>query len=177
MTMNKIRFTSLTAMILAVVAARWLPHVPNFTPVTALALFGGASFGDKRLAFIVPLLGLFLSDLVLGFYSITPLVYVSFALVVGLGLWLRHRKNLPRITFAAIVGALLFFVVTNFGVWALDGLYPRTLAGLGECYLAAVPFFCNTLASSLLYSTLLFGGWALAEKRWPTLAEAAPAAV
>jgi len=162
-------------MILAVVAARWLPHPPNFSPITALALFGGASFADKRIAFLVPLLGLLLSDLVLGFYSITPFVYGSFALIVVLGLWLRQRKSVARILFAAVASALLFFLVTDFGVWVLGDLYPNTLAGLGDCYVAAIPFFRNTLASSLLYSALLFGGLALAKKRFASLREPAMA--
>ena len=173
--MNKTRFTLLTGMILTVVAARWLPHPPNFTPITALALFGGASFADKRAAFSVPLLGLIVSDLVLGFYVITPVVYGSFALIVGLGLWLRRRKSFSRVAFAAVASALLFFVVTNFGVWALGGLYPKTAAGLGDCYVAAIPFFRNTLGSSLLYSALLFGGLALVEKRFASLREPAVA--
>jgi hypothetical protein len=174
--MNKPRFTFLAGIILAAAFSRLIPHPPNFTPITALALFGGASFADKRTAFIVPLLGLFASDLVLGFYSITPVVYGSFALIVGLGLWLRRRKSFSRVAFAAVASALIFFVVTNFGVWTLGGLYPKTAAGLADCYLAAIPFFRNTLASDLIYSALLFGGLVLAEKRWPILAETAPAA-
>ena len=171
--MNQSRFNFLAGMVLVITAARLLPHPPNCTPVIALSLFGGASFGRKRAAFLLPLLGLFLSDLVLGFYSITPFVYASFALIVGLGRWLRRRKDFSRTAFAALAGALLFFVVTNFGVWVLGGLYPQTLAGLGDCYVAALPFFRNTLVSSLLYSALLFGGLALAEKRFASLREPA----
>lgn len=171
-----IRFKVLTGMVFAVVAARWLPHPPNFTPIMALALFGGATFTNKRAAFLVPLAGLFLSDLALGFSSITPMVYGSFALIVALGLWLRTRKSISSVAFAAIASGLLFFIVTNFGVWTLGGLYPKTLAGLGECYVAAIPFLRNTLVSSFVYSALLFGGWALAEERWPALADPAPAA-
>lgn len=173
--MNKNRFLVLAGLVLAVVAARWLPHPPNFTPLTALALFGGASFADRRAAFLVPLLGLLLSDLWLGFYLVTPFVYGSFTLIVGIGSWLRRRKTFSRIAGAATAATLLFFVVTNFGVWTLGGLYPKTPAGLGDCYVAAIPFLGNTLASSLLYSALLFGGLALAEKQFATLREPAPA--
>jgi len=69
---------------------------------------------------------------------------------------------------------VLFFVLTNFGVWALGALYPKTLTGLTECYVVAIPFFRNALLSDLFYSALLFGGLALAEKQWPILGEAAP---
>lgn len=126
--------------------------------------------------FLVPLAGLFLSDLVLGFYAITPVVYGSFALIVCLGFWVRQRQTVWRIAGASVVGALLFFLLTNLGAWAMDTLYPKTWPGLADCFVAAIPFFGNTLASDLFYSALLFGGLALAEKRWPTLAETAPAA-
>ena len=173
--MNKTRFTVLAGMILAAAASRLLPHPPNFTPIAALAMFGGASFAEKRAAFLVPLAGLLLSDLVLGFYAITPVVYGSFALIVCLGFRLRQRQSVWRIAGGAVAGAVVFFVLTNFGVWAFETLYPKTMIGLLDCYVAAIPFFRNTLLSDLLYSTLLFGGLALAEKRWPMLAEATPA--
>ena len=170
-TMNKIRFTLLAGMILVAAASRLIPHPPNFIPLAALALFGGASFASKRAAFFVPLAGLFLSDLVLGLYTITPVVYCSFALITCLGFWLRRRQNIWRIAGATVAGAALFFVLTNFGVWLIGGLYRRAWAGLVDCFVAAIPFFRNTLISDLLYSALLFGGLALAEKRWPILAE------
>ncbi len=175
--MNKTRFSVLAGMILAAAASRLIPHPPNSTPVAALALFGGASFAGKRAALSMPLAGLFLSDLVLGFCTITPVVYASFAAIVGLGFWLRRRQNIWRLAFASITGAALFFALTNFGVWALDSLYPKTWTGLVDCYTAAIPFFGNTLLSDLFYSALLFGSLALAEKRWPALAETAPSAI
>jgi len=174
--MNKPRFIVLAGIILAAAASRLIPHPPNFTPVAALALFGGASFARKRTALLVPLAAMFLSDLVLGFSTITPVVYASLALIASLGFWLRRRPTVSRTLTAAVAGAGLFFVVTNFGVWALGTLYPKTAAGLAECFVAAIPFFRNTLVSDLLYTALLFGGFALAEKRWPVLAETAPAA-
>ncbi|MDE3068901.1 MAG: hypothetical protein KGJ60_15315 [Verrucomicrobiota bacterium] len=173
--MTNPRYMLLAGMILAGAASRLIPHPPNFTPVAALALFGGASFASKRVALLVPLAGLFLSDLVLGFYPITPVVYASFALIVCLGFRLRRRQGVGRLAGATLAGAALFFALTNLGVWAFDTLYPKTLAGLAECFVAAIPFFWNTLVSDLLYSALLFGGLALAEKRWPVLTETAPA--
>jgi Family of unknown function (DUF6580) len=175
MNMNRSRLTVLAGMLLAAAVSRLLPHPPNFTPVAALALFGGASFSDKRTAFLVPLTALFLSDLWLGFYALTPLVYGCFAVSVCLGFWLRRGRGVARIAAAAVAGSVIFFIVTNLGVWAFDSLYPKTMAGITECYVAAIPFFRNTLAGDLVYSGLLFGGLALAEKRWPALAEAKPA--
>ncbi|HXR97639.1 MAG TPA: DUF6580 family putative transport protein [Terriglobales bacterium] len=174
--MGKARFTVLAAMVLAVVASRLIPHAPNFTPLAALALFSGASFAGKRAAFLVPLCGLLLSDMVLGFYPISAVVYGSFALITCLGFWLRRGTTVSRLAGTTLAGALLFFVLTNFGVWMLGAWYPRTVAGLGECFVAAIPFLRNTVVSDLLYSALLFGGLALLEKRWPRLAERVPAA-
>jgi len=163
--MNKPRFAVLIGMIMVATAMRLFPHAPNFTPITAMALFGGACFADKRAAFLVPLVGLFLSDLLLGFYAQMPVVYGSFILIVCLGFWLRQRRNVSTIIGASVAAAVLFFVLTNLGVWAFSTLYPKTLAGLADCYVMAIPFFGNTLLSSLLYSAVLFGGLALAESR------------
>ncbi|HUZ08330.1 MAG TPA: DUF6580 family putative transport protein [Candidatus Paceibacterota bacterium] len=171
--MNKPRFIMLAGMILAAAASRLIPHPPNFTPIAAIALFGGAQFSSKRAAFLVPLAGLFLSDLVFGFCAITPVVYGSFALTVCLGFWVRHRRSVQRIAFAAVASAILFFVVTNFGVWAVDNLYPKTTAGLVDCYVAAIPFFRNMLLGDLIYSVLLFGALAFAENRFVRLREPA----
>lgn len=169
--MNKPRFLFLVGIILAAAVSRLIPHPPNFSPIAAIALFGGAQFADKRLAFLVPLAAMFLSDLVLGLHSLIPVIYGGFALIVCLGFWLRRRQNVWAIGGAAIVGALLFFVLTNFGVWAIGHLYPKTPAGLVDCYVAAIPFFRNTLLSNLLYSALLFGGLAVAENRFVKLRE------
>src|SRR5437588_720532 len=107
--MNKTRFVMLMGMILAAAASRLIPHPPNFTPIAAIALFGGAGFANKRAAFLVPLAGLFLSDLVFGFYGITPVVYGAFALTVCLGFWVRRHHSVQRIALAAVASAILFF--------------------------------------------------------------------
>jgi hypothetical protein len=174
MPMLKPRLLVLISMILLAAATRLIPHPPNMTSLTAVALFGGAYFSDKRLAFAVPLIALFLSDLVLGFYHHMEVVYLSFALIVTIGLWLQsHRTALP-IAGAALVSSVLFFALTNFGVWAFDALYPKTLGGLIACYVAAIPFFQNTLIGDLLYTAVLFGGFALLENRVPALRDPAP---
>jgi hypothetical protein len=172
--MNKPRFAVLMVMILVATALRLIPHPPNFTPLTAMALFGGACFTDKRAAFLVPLTALFFSDLFLGFYTGMPVVYGAFALTVCLGFWLRHQRNASRVIGASIAGAMMFFILTNLGVWAFDALYPKTMGGLVDCYVMAIPFLGNTVLSSLLYSAMLFGGLALAESRFMGLREYDP---
>ena len=167
------RFFALATLVALGVAARFLPHPPNFSPVAALGLFAGAHFGDRRVAVAVPLLILSLSNLVLGFSALTPIVYASFALIVWLGCALRGRPTAAQVASAALGSAVFFFVTTNFGVWAVGGLYPRTGAGLAACYVAALPFFRNTLTSDLLYTAALFGTWRWLERRWPALATGA----
>ena len=174
--MNKPRFLFLAGMILLAAGSRLIPHPPNFSPIAALALFGGAQFADKRLALLVPLAAMFLSDLVLGLHPLIPVIYGSFALIACLGFWLRRWRSVWAVVGAAMIGALLFFVLTNFGVWAMGHMYPKTPAGLLACYAAAIPFFQNTLLSNLFYAALLFGGLAVAEHRFVKLREIPAAA-
>jgi hypothetical protein len=166
------RLLALTLMVAAAAAARLLPHAPNFTPIAALALFGGAKFDDKRLAFAVPAAAMLLSDLVLGFHASLPAVYLAFALVVGLGLLLRGRERLISISAAVLTGSAAFFIITNLAVWAIGSMYPKTTAGLVDCYVAALPFFRNELAGDGAYALLLFGGFALLERRFTPLRRA-----
>ena len=175
MQMLQPRLLILISMILVAAASRLIPHPPNVTSLTALALFGGAYFSDRRLAFLVPLTALFLSDLVLGFYHHMEVVYLSFALIGAIGLWLQKRRTALPIAGAALASSVLFFVLTNFGVWAFDALYPKTLEGLIACYVAAIPFFQNTLLGDLFYAAVLFGGFALLERQLPALRDPAVA--
>jgi hypothetical protein len=163
------RLLALLSAILAAAALRLVPHPPNFTPIGAMALFSGAYLGRRALAFVAPLAALLLSDLVLGFYHGMATVYLSMALVTVIGMLALQRRSALRIGSAAVVGSLLFFVLTNLGMWWFSGFYPHTLAGLEACYVAAIPFFQNSLAGDLFYASLLFGGFAIAERMVPAL--------
>lgn len=171
------RFFAVLGITFSAAAMRLLPHSPNMTPIAAMALFGGAYFAAKRTAFLVPLAAMYLSDLALGFFVydfgwfhlFMPFVYASFAVTVCLGLLVRRRLNLLTVGGAALTGSVLFFIVTNFGVWLVGSLYPKTLAGLLSCYIAAIPFFRNTLAGDAAYTLVLFGGFALAQRFIPVL--------
>lgn len=171
MTDNRTRLLAILLAILAAAFLRLVPHPPNFGPIGALALFSGAMLGRRWLAFAAPLGALVLSDLVLGFYPELLFVYASVLAIVLIGWAVAKRKTALTIAAAAVASSVFFFAVTNFGVWLVMDYYPKTLAGLTACYVAAIPFFQNTLASDLLFSALLFGGWALAERVLPVLRE------
>jgi hypothetical protein len=161
----KTHYGILSAMIIAAAAMRLLPHPANFTPIAALALFAGARFDDKRWAFLIPLAAMALSDILLGVNDQMPVTYGAFAVIVAMGFSLKERTTVLRVTCASAAAATFFFVVSNLGVWASGGLYPRTFQGLVACYVAAIPFYQNSLAGTLFYAALLFGGFALAEKQ------------
>jgi len=169
MTTNHSRLIALVTAIVAAAALRLVPHPPNFTPIGAMALFSGAYLGRKALAFAAPLGALLLSDVVLGFYHGQATVYFSVALIVMIGMVALSRVSPLRVGAAAILSSVLFFVVTNFGMWLFSGFYPHTIAGLETCYVAAIPFFQNTIAGDLFYATLLFGGFRVAELLVPAL--------
>lgn len=166
-------YRTLLALGIIVLAAalRIAPHPWNFTPVGAMALFSGAVTRDRRLAFFFPLPALFAGDIFIGFHKLMPVVYASFLVSVAIGFWLRNRRTVSRISAATLFGAIQFFLVTNFAVWAVGLSYPRTGPGLLACYAAGVPFFWNTLAGDAVYAALLFGGFALAERLFPALRE------
>ena len=169
MNANHARLIALLSAIVVAAALRLVPHPPNFTPIGAMALFSGAYLGKRSLAFVAPLGALLLSDLVLGFYHGMPTVYFSVALIVMLGSVALQRVSPLRVGAAAVASSILFFAITNFGMWLFSGFYPRTWVGLEACYVAAFPFFQNTLAGDLFYSVLLFGGFRVAELLMPTL--------
>ena len=163
------RYIFTFGLILAAALSRLLPHPMNVAPITALALFGGVYLG-KRQAFIIPIAAMLLSDFFLGFYSGMTWVYGSFIAIVGIGLWLKSQQGIASTFFSSIVGSILFFIVTNFGVWISSQVsYPHNFAGLMECYTAAIPFFRNTLVGDLAYVAGLFGLFELINKFVPDL--------
>jgi hypothetical protein len=174
MPQTKPRLLTVAGFIGFAAVLRVLPHPWNFTPIGAMALFGGAQIRERTRAFLWPFAALILSDLVLGFSPINWFVYAGFAVVVGIGTLISRRKALATIGAAAVASSVTFFLITNFGSWVIDGLYPKTLQGLLACYAAGIPFFQGTLVGDLGYAAILFGGWALAERRFPMLRESPP---
>lgn len=167
--MNRTKLLIVLAIIAIAALFRFLPHPPNFVPLTAIALFAGAYITDKRLAFLIPIGAMFVSDVFIGFHNTMPFVYASLVAIVGIGMLLQNRQRVAPIALATISGSILFFILTNFGVWLVGTMYPKTVEGLISCYIAAIPFFRNSLAGDVVYVTALFGGYALLKHWIPTL--------
>ncbi|HRD79820.1 MAG: hypothetical protein IAE84_15155 [Saprospiraceae bacterium] len=183
MSNSTIRYSFLLGMIALAVVSRILPHPHNFTPIGAVALFGAAYFTRKWVAMLAPFIALWLSDLFInnviygqyydGFQWFGSLwVYGAFALINLLGMAALRRVSAARVGGSALAASVLFFIVTNFAVWASGGMYPKNTEGLIACFVAGLPFFGNTIMGDLFYSLVLFGAfeWAQARKLIPAAA-------
>lgn len=156
-------------LITAGIVLRLLQLTPNFSPVTAIALFGGACLADKRLSLIIPVVSLLVGDIFLSVMNHYPLfhdtilfVYGAYLLIALLGWQLRDgRFSYGKALGFSVVASLLFFFLTNFGVWAAGSLYPRTAEGLAACFTMAIPFYKFTLLGDLVYTFLFFGSYQL----------------
>jgi len=179
---------SAAVLILFSALTRLLPHYPNFTAIGAMAIFGGAVISDKKLAILLPLAALFISDVILqilssssglawaakGFYGKEQIfVYGAFICITVLAIFIK-RINFTSIALASIWSGVLFFLISNFGVWLISPIYPNTLAGLGACYWIAIPFYngeitgsflLNSIAGNLFFSLVLFGAYALVKQQ------------
>lgn len=177
----------LIAMVAFAVAERLVVHflpgaLPyNFTPVEAIALFGGAYFTDRRLGIAIPLVAMIVADIVIAttlpaawvrdWLGTVPAVYLCIALTAVGGFALRNKVNVTNVAIGAFASAVLFFIVTNFATWlaARAGAGSACTEGLAACYVAGIPFFKGTLYGTLFWSAVLFGGFELMRRRWPSL--------
>ena len=145
------------AITLSAVLMRILPHPPNVSPIAALALFSGSILMGWGI--IVPILAMILSDLFIGFHATIPYVYGSFLLIAGIGYLIRKKMSPLSVGLGSISGSILFFIVTNFGVWATSTMYEKSLYGLFQCYYMGLPFFRNTLLGDVGYVAIFFIGF------------------
>jgi hypothetical protein len=161
----------------------------NFSPMTAFCMFGAAYYARKWWAYLLPVVILFIGDLGIWALSGRPewsfhmnmptmtLVYASFLLIVVLSIWLRRNNSLPKVWATGLVGEILFFLITNFGVWLFFDTYAKTASGLLECYIVGLSRFGNSLISTFLFSTLIFSPYILKERKaLSTARESEPAA-
>ena len=146
------------SLIFFAILSRFLPHPPNFTPIAAIALLSSKGFVNRWVAFLIPIVSLFISDLFLGLHTTIPFVYGSFILIALLG---RYVKKIN--IFSVLLSSSIFFLVTNLGVWLLN--YPLSVEGLFQCYILALPFFLNTVIGDLVYGALLIYPFYVLQKR------------
>ena len=140
----------LIGFVLLAVWFRLIPHPPNVAPITALALFSGASFRNKWFSIVFPLMAMVLSDIVLGFSTISLWVYSAFILITMFSWVVKELKWT-----SVLISSLIFFIVSNFGVWVLS--YPHTIEGLITCYTMAIPFFGYSILGDVAWSLIIFG--------------------
>jgi hypothetical protein len=145
-------------LIALAVAARLLPHAANVTPLFAVTLFACA-YLPRRWALAVPVTAMIGSDLIIGLHSGIAFTWTGMLVFALLGYGLRDRTGAFRVIGSALLGSVVFFIWTNFGVWLVGGLYPHTSSGLAQCYLAALPFFRNSLLGNVAFSGLLFAAY------------------
>jgi len=146
------------SLILILAFARLIPHPPNFTPIIAVAIVSSYFFKNINLSFIVLLAAMLISDLFIGFYENFIFVYVSLLLITFAFNKISRKINFKNLFIYSFAGSLIFFIVSNFGVWVLgspgvnDIAYEKSLSGLIQCYILAIPFFGNTFISTLIFS-------------------------
>lgn len=153
-------------------------HLWNFAPIAAIGLFAGANFKNKYMAFFVPITAMFITDFILGLHKGMIVIYLTFAAITCIGFYLRNHYKTGYIIGASLVSSLLFFIVTNTGVWMTESLYEKSFNGLMTCFVAAIPFFgnpetvpftINSFAGDLFYTAFLFGGYELVKYILPAL--------
>ena len=159
----------ITAIVIFGVIARLLPHFPNFAPMGAIALFAVAFYKRKSLALIMPVTAWWLSFLFLNNtrYAVTEEIswftldqlfsIIALIIIVVLGGLLLKKVSLSKVILGSTGASLVFFVISNFGVWMKGMLYPKTIQGLIECYSMALPFYQATFLSDMIYSSMFFG--------------------
>ena len=147
------------SLIFLAVITRLLPHPPNFTPITGIALFAVNRFSDKKLAFSLPLLCMIVTDFFIGFHSIVPFVYLSIIGISCVGYFSKKISN-----FTILKSSILFFIISNFGVWLVG--YPNSIAGFLACYTMALPFFINTILGDFFFYYALNFSFSKLENRF-----------
>lgn len=147
-------------------------HIWNFSPVAAMALFSGAYFRNKSVAFVVPLIAMVITDAIIGFYPGIWVVYAAFLVITCVGFLLQNRIRIIPVIVASLSSSIIFFILTNFALFYPTTLYPHTLQGIIDSYVAAIPFFGNTVIGDLFYCCVLFGGYELIKRFYPAVAKA-----
>ena len=174
----KLQFSFLIAIIVLAAFSRIIPHMPNFSPLGAIGLFGAAHFEKKWKAFLIPIAATWLSDLFINnviyaqyypqftwFYDGFYWQYGSYLLITLVGLLIFKKISVSKVLLGGLVSTTIFFTVSNFGCWLGSTFYPQNITGLSACYVAGIPFLNGTLLGDLFYSAVLFGGYYLLQSK------------
>lgn len=140
------------SLILILVFARLIPHLPNFTPIIAVAIMSGYFFRNMYVSFSVLLISMIIGDFFIGFYNNMVFVYLALLFISFVCFKKREKVNFKNLFIFGISGSLIFYLISNFGVWMLTDMYEKNLEGLIYCYFLAIPFFTNTLLSTIIFS-------------------------
>ena len=151
------------SLIVIAITFRLIPHIPNFVPITAIAIFSGRYF-NRLWAYLLPIGAMLATDYFLGFSDVTFYVYLSLILAALVGFYLQSHFSWKNLAFGTLLSSIIFFIVTNFGVWEA-GWYGHTLPGLILCYEMAIPFFRNSLLGDIFYTGLIFGIYEIIKAR------------
>ena len=174
-TINSTRFIVITLLVIAAALTRALPylipHTWNFTAIGALAILGGAQFSDKRLAFIIPITAMAISDVFIG-NGFSLVVYTGFVAMVACGFLIRNKVNTTNVILVSFISASVFFLITNFAFLYPSTRYSHNISGILTSYAAGLPFFRNMLIGNLVFSSVLFGAFYLLSKRFIGLKKA-----
>ena len=163
-----VKSISIVLVILIAAISRFIPHPPNFTPIIAMGLFSGFYLkNNKKMAIMIPLLAMFLSDFFLGFHLISLFVYSSLAIITALGFFISEKNKFSTLFPATLGGSLLFFIISNFGVFIIG--YPKSFSGLVACYSAAIPFFQNSLFGDIIFTAIIFLSYDIIVRSVPAL--------
>ncbi len=177
-----LRFGIITGLIIVAILSRLIPHPQNLTPIGGISLFGAAYYSKRYWAFLIPILSMWLSDLLINnilythyfdsfvwFYPGAWFTYGAFAIIIAVGYLLLKTVSIKNLLWASIFASIAFFLISNFGVWLSSGMYAPSVNGLLNCYLAGIPFLQNTLIGDFVYTGLLFGTFEMAQRQIPQI--------
>ena len=139
-------------LIIILTWARLIPHPPNFTPIVTVAILSGYFFSNIYFSFLTLLISMFIADAFIGFHEHMFSVYISLLLISFIFYKISEKINFKNLFMCSFIASLIFFIISNFGVWIIGGLYDRSLSGLVECYILAIPFFGNTFLSTVIFA-------------------------
>lgn len=177
-----LRFGVITLIVLFAALSRLIPHPSNFAPIGAVALFGAAYYSKRYLAFAIPIFSMWVSDLIINnvvysayfdhfvwFYRGSVFTYGAFVLIVIMGMFSLKTIQVSNLAYSALAASVIFFIISNFGVWLSSGMYPHTFGGLTACYAAGIPFFHNAILGDVIYTGAMFGAFEWCVRRVPEL--------